>query len=180
MPWIDAATGQGIEPHEALLRLRRFEELQAQLEQERVTLTAAEHLLGLPETLFPELQYTGQQVRHLWNLYSLFERFLQHRQKLLDSLWATADLGAIVEELEDLQATHAGLAADLRRWPAHLEMAETLAEENEVRGVRRSPEIYTPGEDGEKRQGLQGEDGRGLRSTLCTVSTCVLGGCPRV
>lgn len=74
-------TIKGTHPSEALLRLRRLQELHQHLATERQTLAAVEALLMLPVMQYPELDRTGHDLKRLSLLYDLFERFtdLQHR-----------------------------------------------------------------------------------------------------
>lgn len=116
-----------ITPSESLLRLRRLQELHLHLAKERKTLAAAEALLTLPLTLYPELDRTGRDLERLSLLYDLYERFLELQHKFLNAYWNDVDLMGAQRQLQEMADGLNELPEELRRWEAFTEMEKALS-----------------------------------------------------
>eukprot|EP00049_Salpingoeca_infusionum_P010521 m.181684 g.181684 ORF g.181684 m.181684 type:complete len:5518 (-) comp14663_c1_seq3:1709-18262(-) len=123
---------EGISPSEALLRLRRLTELFKDLAVERDTLMAAESLLGIKLSSYPELDRTHQDLSRLERLYGLYESFLQQQQRFLECLWVSAQLQVVEDELLSMQTSLNTLPDDLKVWAAFKEMTTAVKNQLEV------------------------------------------------
>lgn len=91
-----------------------------------------EALLGLPITMFPELEYIRSAIERLGRLYNLYDEFLRHQQAFTQQLWTTVDLKLIEQDMTRLQELLNTLPSDFQKWHAFQEMKELLSTERQV------------------------------------------------
>jgi len=87
----------GIEPSEALYRLKQFMEGQAVRDRKKASYSAGETLFGLPHTEYPELDKTGAEIKLLNQLYSLYEKV---KKDIAD--WKDVPWNEITERIDNM------------------------------------------------------------------------------
>lgn len=124
----------GIEPTEALFRLKQFQEGQAVRDRKKASYSAGETLFGLPHTEYPELDKTGAEIKLLNQLYSLYEKVKKDIADWKEISWSeiTERIGAMMEQIEIYQRDCVKLPGKLRTWDAYKELKQEVDDMSEI------------------------------------------------
>lgn len=92
----------GIEPSEALFRLKQFMDGQAVRDRKKASYGAGEKLFGLPTTQYPELDKTGAEIKLLGQLYSLYEKVKKDIGEWKEVAWSeiTVNIDSMMDQIE--------------------------------------------------------------------------------
>ena len=114
----------GIEPHDAVERLRRYKDELHVRERKMETYVAGEDLFALRTTKYPELQRTRKEVGLLDQLYGLYLDVQSAMDSYRSIHWSdvAAMLPQLLEDTTIFDARCKKLPKKLREWPAYVEM----------------------------------------------------------
>jgi len=124
----------GLEPRDALERLRKFTEEFSVRKRKFDSQFAGETLFGLPHTPYPELMKTEQQIELLDKLYSLYSKVKDTIAKWKEVPWTDilVEIDKMVETTETFSRDCARLPGQLKTWGAYKELKTELDEMTEV------------------------------------------------
>ena len=138
----------GIEPREALNRLRlQIEEYQIR-ERKFKSLNAGETLFGLPNATYPELELTKSQLELLEKLYNLYVKVKDTTTRWKEILWTEmwGEVESLIEQIGIFSGDVIRLPQKLRQWNAFRELKEEIDELVEVLPIAQGlakPSIQT-------------------------------------
>lgn len=124
----------GIEPREALNRLKlQIEEYQIR-ERKYKSLNAGETLFGLPNATYPELELTKSQLELLEKLYNLYVKVKDSTTRWKEILWTDmrGEVESLIEQIGIFSGDVQKLPLKLRQWNAFRELKEEIDELKEV------------------------------------------------
>ena len=113
----------GIEPREALNRLRMFSEEYSVRKRKFDSYFAGESLFGLPHQSYPALEDTRKEIELLYKLYLLYSRVKDTIGKWKDIEWAE-----IQNEIYKMMDTVEGFSKDCQKLPGVLKSWDAYKE----------------------------------------------------
>jgi len=124
----------GIEPKEALNRLRMFSDEYSIRKRKFDTYYAGETLFGLPHQEYPELVETQKQIELLDKLYNLYSKVKDTIQKWKDILWIDieSEIAKMTEQIEIFGRDCAKLPGILKSWDAYKELKTEIENMTEI------------------------------------------------
>ena len=124
----------GLEPREALERLRKFKEEFSVHKRKYESYYSGETLFGLPHTQYPALKKTESEIELLDKLYSLYSKVKDTISKWKEVPWTeiTQEIDKMVEATETYGRDCARLPGQLKGWTAYKEPKGELDEMTEV------------------------------------------------
>jgi len=114
---------QGIEPREALNRLRMFADEYSIRKRKYESYHSGEKLFGLPHQSYPELVQTAKEIELLDKLYNLY-------QKVKDTIakWQEIGWNEIKEEIEKMTETIETYSKDCTKLPSSTKKYDAFKE----------------------------------------------------
>jgi len=114
----------GIEPKEALNRLRMFSDEYSIRKRKFDTYHAGETLFGLPHQSYPELVETQKQIELLDKLYNLYSKVKETIGKWKDITWTEIqqEIEKMTETIENFGRDCTKLPGPLKQWDAYKEL----------------------------------------------------------
>lgn len=124
----------GLEPRDALERLRKFTEEFSVRKRKYDSQFSGEALFGLPHTPYPELMKTEAEIELLDKLYSLYSKVKDTIAKWKEVPWSDIliEIEKMVETTENFSRDCARLPGNLKSWGAYKELKAELDEMAEV------------------------------------------------
>jgi len=124
----------GIEPKEALNRLRMFQDEFSIRNRKFNSYNSGENLFGLPNQSYPELENTQNQIELLDKLYNLYSKVKDIMAKWRDIAWTEikVEIGQMAEQTEQFGKDCAKLPKVLRTWDAYKELKQQIEDFSEI------------------------------------------------
>jgi len=124
----------GLEPRDALERLRKFTEEFSVRKRKYDSQFSGESLFGLPHTPYPELKKTEAEIELLDKLYSLYSKVKDTIAKWKEVAWTEilVEIDKMVETTETFSRDCTRLPGPLKSWGAYKELKTELDEMTEV------------------------------------------------
>ena len=124
----------GIDPKEALNRLRLFFDEYSIRKRKFDTYNAGETLFGLPHQEYPELVETDKQIQLLDKLYSLYSKVKDTIAKWKDIRWMDieAEIEKMTEQIEIFGRDCTKLPGSLKAWDAYKELKVEIENMTEI------------------------------------------------
>ena len=96
----------GVQPADAVERLRKYQRLYGSLEHKYLGYQAGEELFGLPTTILPDLERTKRELALLDRLYSLYSGVISSVSEFNEMPWqeVSREMGAMTSTISDFQA----------------------------------------------------------------------------
>jgi dynein heavy chain len=118
----------GIEPKEALNRLRLFSDEFSIRDRKNKTYFAGETLFGLPHQKYPALEETQKQIELLDKLYSLYSKVKDTISKWKDISWTEIkdEIDKMKETIDTFDRDCKKLPGQLKQWDAFKELKEEI------------------------------------------------------
>jgi len=115
---------EGIDPLEAMNRLKRFEDKFEIMERKRQLYNGGEDLFALPITPFPELDETKKELTLLNKLYGLYKDVMNQMDEYKTILWADVkeNVDQMIADMESFSSRCKKMPKRLRSWQAYLEL----------------------------------------------------------
>eukprot|EP00949_MAST-11_sp_MAST-11-sp1_P002825 g2825.t1 len=121
---------QGIDPSEAVVRLKRFQDEYMLLARKEEQYGAGEELFAMKRTSYPSLEKTKKELKLLNMLYELYIEVNTTMEEYHSAPWAR-----VVERIEIMDETVAGfdnrckrLPKSLRDWDAYVDLSTRIAD----------------------------------------------------
>lgn len=110
----------GLDPNDALERLRKFKQKFEPRKKKWERLSSAEDLFGLPVTQFTELEKTEKELNLMDKLYSLYSSVQTTLESYKDYQWneVAANVESMSDQLTTFQAQIKKLPKQLKEWQA--------------------------------------------------------------
>jgi dynein heavy chain, axonemal len=124
----------GIEPREALNRLRMFQEEYSIRQRKYQSYYSGETLFGLPHTQYPKLEKTQKEIELLDKLYNLYSKVKDTISKWKEISWLeiTKEISSMTETIEIFQRDCAKLPGVLKGWDAYKELKTEVDDMSEI------------------------------------------------
>jgi len=124
----------GIEPKEALNRLRMFSDEYSIRKRKFDSYHAGETLFGLPHQKYPELEKTQSQIELLDKLYMLYSKVKDTVAKWKDIPWTEIDgeIQKMNEQIEIFGRDCVKLPGVLKSWAAYQELKKEIDDMTEI------------------------------------------------
>jgi len=124
----------GIEPKEALNRLRMFSDEYGIRKRKFDSYNAGEGLFGLPHQSYPELVKTQSQIELLDKLYNLYSKVKDTIGKWKDITWNEIkdEIKNMTDIIEVFIRDCARLPGVLKSWDAYKELKQEIEDMNEI------------------------------------------------
>jgi dynein heavy chain len=124
----------GIEPKEALNRLRMQSEEYQIRERKFTSYNAGESLFGLPHQTYPELEKTKKEIELLDKLYNLYSKVKDTITKWKDITWMeiSEEMAKMVEQTEVFARDCTKLPGQLKQWDAYKELKQEIDDMTEI------------------------------------------------
>lgn len=125
---------KGIEPREALNRLRMFAEEYSIRQRKYDSYHAGEALFGLPHQKYPELEQTQKQIELLEKLYNLYSKVKDTIAKWKEITWAEIgnEIQKMNEQIEIFSRDCVKLPGILKSWDAYKELKTEIDNMTEI------------------------------------------------
>lgn len=114
----------GIEPREALNRLRMFSEEYSIRQRKFDSYNSGETLFGLPHQKYPELEQTQKQIELLEKLYNLYSKVKDTIAKWKEISWTeiTDEIQKMTDQIDAFARDCTKLPGVLKSWDAYKEL----------------------------------------------------------
>lgn len=124
----------GIEPREALNRLRMFSDEYSVRKRKYDSYYAGEKLFGLPHQSYPALEETKKEIELLDKLYNLYSKVKDTIAKWKDVQWSEikSEIAKMVEQTEIFFRDCQKLPGVLKSWDAYKELKQEIDDMNEI------------------------------------------------
>ncbi len=124
----------GIEPKEALNRLRMFSDEYSVRKRKYDSYFAGETLFGLPHQSYPALEETRKEIELLDKLYSLYSKVKDTIGRWKEVLWADiqAEISKMTEQFEVFGRDCQKLPGVLKTWDAYKELKQEIDDMTEI------------------------------------------------
>ena len=124
----------GIEPKEALNRLRMFQEEFSIRLRKFNSYNSGEKLFGLPNQSYPDLERTQKEIELLDKLYNLYSKVKDTMAKWKDIPWTEikVEIQNMADQTETFQKDCAKLPKVLRTWDAYKELKQQIEDFSEI------------------------------------------------
>mgnify|MGYP003961386239 CR=1 FL=1 len=123
---IKGPSQEGISPHEAMERLKKFQRLFEERDRKYKTYSEGEKLFGLEVNEYPELEDIDTKLQLLQRLYDLYLNVLNKISGYGEILWKDLDFDSIAEDVSILEAQCKKLPKKLRHWQAYKELRKKI------------------------------------------------------
>lgn len=124
----------GIEPKEAVERLKRFkEEFEVRSRKEEIY-KLGENLFGLDHQQYPQLDQTRKELGYLSQLYDLYVHVLETIKVWKDLLWVNVagEIESMRTQVEIFSTRCRKMPKQLKEWPAYHELKQEIDEFSDV------------------------------------------------
>mmetsp|Transcript_44439 Transcript_44439/g.32512 ORF Transcript_44439/g.32512 Transcript_44439/m.32512 type:complete len:231 (+) Transcript_44439:1613-2305(+) len=120
----------GIQPREALDRLKIYRDEYSIRKRKYDSYFAGETLFGLPHQSYPALEETSKEIELLNKLYNLYSRVKDTISKWKDIQWMDIqnEIGKMMEDIEIFQKDCFKLPGVLKSWDAYKELKTEIDE----------------------------------------------------
>lgn len=127
-------TVPGLEPREALNRLRQFSDEYSVRKRKYDSYYAGETLFGLPHTEYPLLTQTASQIDLLDKLYSLYSKVKDTIAKWREIPWSeiSVEIDKLIETVDQFGRDCTKLPGVLKQWDAYKEMKTEIDEMTDI------------------------------------------------
>lgn len=118
----------GIEPREAVERLKRFkEEFEVRARKQEIY-KLGEDLFGLPNQLYPQLELTKQELGYLSQLYDLYVQVLETMKGWNELAWTQvpSEIEAMRSQVDNFSNRCKRMPKPLKEWPAFSELKRAI------------------------------------------------------
>lgn len=124
----------GIEPKEALNRLRMFSDEYSVRKRNFDSYFAGETLFGLPHQSYPALEETRKEIELLDKLYNLYSKVKDTIGKWREVLWMDIqnEIGKMTEQIEVFGRDCMKLPGVLKTWDAYKELKQEIDDMTEI------------------------------------------------
>ena len=124
----------GIEPKEALNRLRMFSDEYSVRRRKYESYFAGETLFGLPHQSYPALEETKKEIELLDKLYNLYSKVKDTIGKWREVLWMDIqnEIGKMTEQIEVFGRDCFRLPGVLKNWDAYKELKQEIDDMTEI------------------------------------------------
>ena len=124
----------GIEPKEALNRLRMFSDEYSVRKRKYDSYFAGETLFGLPHQSYPALEETRKEIELLDKLYSLYSKVKDTIGRWKEILWTEiqAEISKMTEQIETFGRDCSKLPGVLKTWDAYKELKQEIDDMTEI------------------------------------------------
>jgi dynein heavy chain len=124
----------GIEPKEALNRLRMFSDEYSVRKRKYDSYFAGETLFGLPHQSYPALEETRREIELLDKLYSLYSKVKDTIGRWREVLWAEIqnEISKMTEQIEVFGRDCSKLPGVLKGWDAYKELKQEIDDMTEI------------------------------------------------
>lgn len=121
-------TVPGLEPREALNRLRMFSDEYSIRKRKFDSYFAGETLFGLPHTQYPMLTKTASEIELLDKLYSLYSKVKDTIAKWREIPWAEIqnEIDKMIEQIDIFSRDCTKLPGSLKSWEAYKELKQEI------------------------------------------------------
>jgi dynein heavy chain len=127
-------TVPGLEPREALNRLRMFSDEYSIRKRKYDSYFSGETLFGLPHTQYPLLTKTANEIELLDKLYSLYSKVKDTIAKWREIPWAEIqnEIEKMIETIEQFSRDCSKLPGSLKSWEAYKELKQEIDDMTEI------------------------------------------------
>ena len=127
-------TVPGLEPREALNRLRMFSDEYSIRKRKFDSYYSGETLFGLPHTEYPLLVKTANEIELLDKLYSLYSKVKDTIAKWREIPWTEIvnEIDKMVETIDQFSRDCAKLPGSLKSWEAYRELKQEIDDMTEI------------------------------------------------
>lgn len=127
-------TVAGLEPREALNRLRMFSDEYSVRKRKYDSYYAGETLFGLPHTQYPLLVKTASEIELLDKLYGLYSKVKDTIGKWREIAWAdvVAEIDKMVDTTDTFARDCSRLPGVLKSWEAYKELKQEIDDMTEI------------------------------------------------
>ena len=124
----------GIEPREALNRLRMFSDEYSVRKRRFDSYFSGEALFGLPHQSYPALDETRKEIELLDKLYSLYSKVKDTIGKWRDVQWSDiqSEIGKMTEQIDVFGRDCMKLPGVLKTWDAYKELKQEIDDMTEM------------------------------------------------
>ena len=124
----------GIEPKEALNRLRMFSDEYSVRKRKYDSYFAGETLFGLPHQSYPALEETRKEIELLDKLYNLYSKVKDTIEKWREVLWTEIqnEIGKMMEQIDVFSRDCMKLPGVLKTWDAYKELKQEIDDMTEI------------------------------------------------
>ena len=118
----------GIEPREAVERLKRFKEEFEVRSRKQEMYKLGEDLFGLPNQLYPQLELTKKELGYLSQLYDLYVQVLETMKTWSDLLWVQvpSEIESMRSQVDNFSNRCKKMPKQLKEWPAYSELKRAI------------------------------------------------------
>jgi dynein heavy chain len=127
-------TVPGLEPREALNRLRQFSDEYSIRKRKYDSYFSGETLFGLPHTQYPLLTKTANEIELLDKLYSLYSKVKDTISKWREIPWAEIqnEIDKMIETIDQFSRDCGKLPGSLKSWEAYKELKQEIDDMTEI------------------------------------------------
>jgi len=127
-------TVPGLEPREALNRLRMFSDEYSIRKRKYDSYFAGETLFGLPHTQYPLLVKSANEIELLDKLYSLYSKVKEQIAKWREIPWSEIqnEIDKMIETIEQYSRDCTKLPGSLKQWDAYKELKQEIDDMSEI------------------------------------------------
>lgn len=124
----------GIEPKEALNRLRMFSDEYSVRKRKFDSYFSGEALFGLPHQSYPALEETRKEIELLDKLYSLYSKVKDTIGRWRELLWSDiqAEMSKMTEQIDTFARDCMKLPGILKTWDAYKELKQEIDDMTEI------------------------------------------------
>lgn len=124
----------GIEPKEALNRLRMFQDEFSIRNRKFNSYNSGEVLFGLPNQSYPDLERTSKEIELLDKLYNLYSKVKDTMARWKDIPWSEiqVEYQNMVDQTETFDKDCAKLPKVLRTWDAYKELKQQIEDFSQI------------------------------------------------
>ena len=124
----------GIEPKEALNRLRMFSDEYSVRKRKYDSYFAGETLFGLPHQSYPALEETRKEIELLDKLYNLYSKVKDTIGKWREVLWSDIqnEIAKMMEQIDVFSRDCMKLPGVLKTWDAYKELKQEIDDMTEI------------------------------------------------
>jgi dynein heavy chain len=124
----------GIDPREAVERLRRFQEEFSVRKRNFEINFAGEELFNLPHQPYPDLEQTSKELDLLAQLYDLYTQVIETVNSWKEMTWSETKekIDEMKDNVESFSAMCRKLPRQLKEWPAYKELRQEIDDFSEI------------------------------------------------
>ena len=124
----------GIEPKDAVERLKRFKEEFEVRSRKQEIYRLGEDLFGLPHQQYPQLELTRKELGYLSQLYDLYVQVLETIKVWKELLWiqAPAEIESMKNQVDAFSNRCKKMPKQLKEWPAYFELKKEIDDFSDV------------------------------------------------